>query len=117
MSKYSCSYYLTEGGKSPVEDFVKSLNPRTRQKFFNVVNLLETFGKQLPEPHAKNIGDNIFELRVRGQDGHLRFLYFFYDKSEIVFTHGFKKETNKIPKKEKDTAIKRKQIYLERLKK
>jgi len=78
MSRCTCVYYLTEGGKSPVEEFIRSLNARTRQKYFNMVNLLETFGRQLPEPHAKYVGNDIFELRFRGQEGHIRILYFFY---------------------------------------
>lgn len=62
------------------------------------------------------MGDDIYELRVRGQEGHIRILYFFYHKDEIIFTHGFVKKTNKLPQQEKKLAIQRKQIYLERLK-
>jgi phage-related protein len=114
VNSFACVYYLTDSGKSPVEEFIKSLNQRTRQKFFACVSLLEEYGKGLPGPHAKYIGNGIYELRVRGQEGHIRVLYFFFQRKEIIFTNGFIKKTNKVPKKEKDLAELRKQSYLER---
>jgi len=68
----------------------------------------------LPEPHAKYVVDDVFELRVRGQEGHIRILYFFYYRQEIVFTNGFIKKTDKIPIKEIQLAKQRKQRFLER---
>ncbi len=116
MSQFTSSYYLTDSGRSPVEEFIKLLNRRTRQKFFAGVELLEKFGKKLPEPHAKCIGNDIYELRVRGQEGHIRVLYFFFCQETVIFTNGFVKKTNKTPKKEKQLALSRKKIYFERMK-
>jgi len=116
MNKFTCIYYLTESDRPPVEEFIRALNLRTRQKFFSVVSLLEEFGKQLLEPHAKYIGDDIYELRFRGQEGHIRILYFFYHQNTIVLANGFIKKTNKVPSKEKQLAIQRRQAYLIRTK-
>lgn len=63
MAGISCFYYVTESGKSPVRDFVDSLDSSSQRKFFFVKSLLEEFGHRLPQPHAKYIGDEIFELR------------------------------------------------------
>ena len=116
MNNFTCVYYLTVSGKSPVEEFIKSLKQRTRQKFFTCVGLLEEYGKRLPGPHARYIGKGIYELRVRGQEGQVRVLYFFFQHETIIFTNGFIKKTNKVSKKEKDLAELRKQAYLERIK-
>ncbi len=116
MRDFDCIYYLTESGRSPVEDFIKSLNVRTRQKFFSMVELLEDFGKRLPEPHAKYMGDDIYELRFRGQEGHMRVLYFFYHENTIILVNGFVKKTGKIPSKEKELAAERRKLFIERLK-
>jgi len=112
--KWSCCYYCTDSKKVPVKEFIDSLASRTQQKYFAVVGMLEKMGKSLPEPHAKSLGNGIYELRFRGQEGHIRVLHFFYDKDKIIFTNGFIKKTNKTPKKEITLAEKRRQIYLDK---
>ncbi len=115
MAGLESCFYLTESGKSPVEDFIKSLDPRTRRKFYFVKDLLENYGHRLPHPHAKYIGNEIFELRFRGQEGHTRVLYFFFSENMAIFTNGFIKKSNKTPVNEKQTAVERRKDYLERL--
>jgi len=116
MGNFKCYYYKTKEGKSPVEEFIDSLDKRTQLKFFYKKELLEEFGPKLPHPHAKYIGDNMFELRFKGIEGHIRVLYFFFHKNSIIFTNGFIKKTKKIPKKEKEIAINRRKEFLERMK-
>ena len=114
MANLESYFYSTESGKSPVEDFIKSLDSRTRRKFYYVKNLLETFGYRLPYPHAKYIGNEIFELRFQGQEGRIRILYFFFSESTVIFTNGFIKKSNKTPVNEKQTAVDRRLDYLQR---
>ncbi len=111
MANYTCLYYTTESGKSPVEEFIDSLELKTQTKFFFKRGLLEEFGPRLPQPHAKYIGDEIYELRFEGREGAIRVLYFFH-KNEIIFTNGFKKKTYKIPQREKELAIERRKLFL-----
>jgi phage-related protein len=109
----SCFYYVTESGRSPVRDFIDSLDLRTQQKFFFVKRLLEEFGRKLPQPHAKYIGDEIFELRFRGQEGNIRVLYFFFHQDKAIFTNGFIKKVPKVPLKERAKAVERRRLFLE----
>jgi len=74
VADISCFYYVTESGKSPVRDFIDSLDSGSQRKFFFVKSLLGEFGHKLPQPHAKYIGDEIFELRFKGQEGNIRVL-------------------------------------------
>lgn len=111
MAKYTTEFYLTENGKSPVEEFLNKLNIRTRHKFFYVNNLLEEYGLKLPMPFCKNIGDDIYELRFKGQEGAIRVLYFFIKENRIIYTNGFVKKTNKTPIKEKKLAVNRKNSF------
>ena len=115
MNKIECLFYLTDSGKSPVEEFIKSLDPRGRRKFYYVKNLLEAFGRNLAYPHAKYIGDDIFELRFKAMEGHVRTLYFFYSGNQVIFTNGFIKKSGKTPHNEKQIAIDRKRDYLQRI--
>ncbi len=114
MDNFESFFYLSEAGKCPVEDFIKSLDPRTRRKFYYVKSLLETYGHRLPYPHTKYIGEQIFELRFQGTEGHVRVLYFFFTENKVIFTNGFVKKSNKTPIKEKQAAIDRRKDYLQR---
>jgi len=110
--KWTCTYYVSDSGRVPVKKFIDSLASRTQQKFFAVVGMLENLGKKFPEPHAKPLGNGIYELRFKGQEGHIRILHFFYDDKKIILTNGFIKKSNKTPKKEIEIAEKRREIYL-----
>ena len=114
MGNISCFYYVTESNKSPVKDFIDSLDYSSQRKFFFVKRLLEEFGHKLPQPHAKYIGDEIFELRFKGQEGQIRILYFFFHQDKVVFTNGFIKKTAKLPEREKALAVERRKAFLER---
>ena len=78
MEKITCFYYLTESNRAPVKEFIDALDVKSQQKFFFVKSLLEEYGYKLPKPHAKYIGDEIFELRFKGREGAIRALYFFF---------------------------------------
>jgi phage-related protein len=114
--KWTCSYYVTDSGRVPVKEFIDSLASRTQQKFFAVVGMLENLGKSLPEPHAKPLGNGIYELRYKGQEGHIRILHFFYDENRIIFTNGFIKKSNKTPKREIELAEDRRTHFFNRRK-
>jgi len=87
-----------------VENFIKTLPELTTAKALRTINLLEKFGHELRYPHTKKVKNNIFELRIRGQQ-EVRIFYTFY-KKEIVLLHGFVKKSQKIPKHELGCAIK-----------
>lgn len=116
VGKLACYYYVTESDRSPVREFIDSLDASSQRKFFFVKALLEEFGHRLPQPHAKYVGDEIFELRFKGREGDIRVLYFFFHKNEAIFTNGFIKKTGKLPAREKALAIERRQAFLERQK-
>jgi len=116
VAKFTSYYYLSESGKSPVREFIDSLDFKTQRKFFFVKELLEEFGYKLPSPHAKYIGSDIFELRFRGHEGHIRVLYFFYHQDKVVFTNGFIKKSAKTPRNEIEVAMERRSRYLGKIK-
>ena len=107
-------YFAAESGRRPVEEFVETLNIRSQRKFVDIVELLETFGRQLTFPHAKYIGDEIFELRFESLEGAIRILYFFFDGDKAVLTNGFLKKSNKTPRNEKETAMARREVYFQK---
>jgi len=114
MDRYSCIFYTTLSGRSPVEEFIGSLSADCQEKFIFKKELLETCGPQLRFPHTEDLGKGILELRFKGCEGQARVLFFFFYGKRIVFTNGFIKKVQKTPQKEIDTAIARKSDYLER---
>ena len=113
MPKITCYYYIAESKRIPVKEFIDSLDMATQQKFFFEKELLEEFGYRFPLPHAKYIGNSIFELRFTGKEGAVRVLYFFFHQDKAIFTNGFIKKSNKTPLKEVNVSIERRKKYLE----
>jgi phage-related protein len=116
MQISKCVYFATDSGRSPVEEFIEASHQWTQQKFFNAVDLLKKFDKKLPEPHAKKLTDDIYELRFIGGEGKVRVLYFFYHDDKVILTNAFIKKTKRTPKKEIELAESRRKRYLERMK-
>ena len=112
MVFYTCYYFETEGGKSPVKEFIDSLDPVSQRKFFVKRGWLEEYGHRLQMPHAKHLKDGIYELRFEGREGTIRILYFFFEGNKIIFTNGFKKKTKKTPHGELNLAFERRRLYI-----
>ena len=75
LRKIACYYYRTQSDGLPVKEFIDSLDFKTQRKFFSAETLLEVFGHLLPEPDAKYIGEDIFELRFGGQGDFYEWVY------------------------------------------
>ena len=114
MGEYTCIFYETADGKSPVEEFIESLDAETQDRFIIKQQLLQDFGSQLRHPHTDHLGEGIFELRFKGKEGQIRVLCFFFYGKRIIFTHGFIKKTQKAPRKEIEIAQERRKDFLTR---
>jgi phage-related protein len=108
--------YYTENGKSPVFDFISSLNHKHQAKILREIDLLAEFGFSLGLPHIKSIknSDGLWELRIKHSSNNFRILYFHYSQGKFVLLHGFKKTTSKTPKNDINIALKRMKNYLQR---
>lgn len=111
---FDVEYYEKEDGTFPVEEFILSLDSKMQAKMFRELDLLETFGNQLREPHSKPLGDGIYEIRAKVASDITRVLYFFVINKKIILTNGFVKKTQKTPDNEIALAKKYRKDYLER---
>jgi len=114
MGEYSCIFYETVDGKSPVEEFIESLDDQAQDNFILKKQLLQDLGQQLRYPHTDHIEEGVFELRFKGTEGQIRVLFFFFYGKRIIFSHGFVKKTQKTPRKEIEIAKRRRQDFLAR---
>lgn len=116
MGEYTCLFYESADGRKPTEEFIESLDQETQDKFIIKQQLLQDFGPQLRYPHTDYLGEGLFELRFKGKEGQIRVLFFFFCEKRIIFTHGFIKKTQKMPRKEIGLAQKRRKDFLSRIK-
>ena len=105
-------FYETSSGERIVENFIKKQQPQARGKISHLIDLLETYGSLLGMPHAKQLDSHLYELRVRGKE-EIRILYGF-KKRTIYLLHAFKKQTQKTPKKELETASQRLRLLIDK---
>ena len=111
---FDVEYYEKEDGTFPAEEFILSLDAKMQAKMFRELELLETFGNELREPHSKPLGDGIHEIRAKVASDITRVLYFFVVNKKIILTNGFVKKTQKTPDSEITLAKKYRKDYLER---
>jgi phage-related protein len=86
-----------------VVGFIKSLEKPTIAKVLRTIDLLELYGYRLTLPHCKKIIDNLWELRIRGNQ-EVR-IFYTQQNGTYFLLHGFIKSTQKTPPREIQRAI------------
>lgn len=105
--KWTIEYYTKEDGTSPIKDFIDNLPLKAKARTVKTLDLLETYGIQMGEPHVKYVAEKLWELRVKAKEGIFRFFFTVRKNRIIILLHGFQKKTEKIPKRELDAALRR----------
>ena len=119
--EYKVELYEKTDGKTPVLEFILSLDPKQQAKIYREIDLLEKFGNELHYPHVDTIKgkkyNGLLELRIGFASNIFRIFYFSPENNRIILLHGIIKKKEKTPKKELDTALDRMKEYLRREKK
>ena len=102
---FNIEFYETADGFSDVRNFLDSLRAKAdsvkdaRIQFGQAalhIQLLQDNGTNLPIEIAKNIEDEIWELRP----GSNRIFFFFYCNDTYVLLHHYRKKSQKSPRRE-----------------
>jgi len=109
-SKYTLEWYYDRKGRSVAKEFYQKTSEDFQRKFLVLVKKMGDFGKIYDITKFRNEGDGIYALKPQPD----RYLSFFTYGGKIIVTNGFRKKTDKIPKSEKELAVKYKQDYLAR---
>lgn len=75
--------------------------------FLRLIFLMEEHGADLRLPHFRAMGDGLFELRCKGEEGIGRAFYCAMRGRQIVILHGFIKKTQETPVRELNAARRR----------
>jgi len=97
--------FVDDRGVSPVKEFIWALPQDERSKANAYLGELKKQGNNLRRPMADYLRDGIYELRPKAN----RIFYFFFLKDSAVLLHAMRKKTDKIPLKDLDLCIKRKE--------
>lgn len=76
--------------------------------YLRLIFLMEEHGADLRLPHSRAMGDGLFELRCRGEEGIGRAFYCTMVGRQIVILHGFIKKTQDTP--DRDLKIARQRL-------
>ncbi|QGP41353.1 type II toxin-antitoxin system RelE/ParE family toxin [Piscirickettsia salmonis] len=75
--------------------------------YLHISELMQEFGPNLGLPHTKAMGDGLFEIRAKGQEGIGRAFFCTVVKNEVIILHSIIKKTQKTPDKDLKLARKR----------
>ena len=107
QNEWTIVFYIDEQGRSPVREFLEGVDPKTQRRFVWSIEQLRLRNVQVREPLARHLEGKVWELREESNTNIYRLLYFFFAGRRIVFVHGFQKKTQKTPRREIETALKR----------
>ncbi|MEA2061324.1 MAG: type II toxin-antitoxin system RelE/ParE family toxin [Thermodesulfobacteriota bacterium] len=104
---FTVEWFFNDKGKSEALDYFETLSNTQKRKTLMLFKRIGDFGKISDITKFRNEGEKIFAFKPQPD----RFLSFFSVGKKIVVTNGFRKKAQKLPKKEKNLALKRMKDY------
>lgn len=76
--------------------------------FIRIMDMIETHGlERMREPYVRHLEGPVWEMRMKGKDGIARAAYVTATGRRVVVVHVFPKKTQKTPRREIQTALRR----------
>ena len=110
--KFTIEWYFDDRGKSESCNYLGKLYILIMKKVLKLLRLFGEMGKILNKEKFRYEGDQIYVFKASPD----RFLCFFFDGRKIIVTSAYKKESAKMPTKEKQKALRAKKDYERRYK-
>ena len=107
-------FYKNTSGQCPVQDFIRALPTKEREKLLWVLASVRDI-QMVPQEYFKKLQntDGIWEVRAQHAGKAFRLLGFLDKGNLVILTNGFIKKTQKTPPQEIDLAEERKKEYKE----
>jgi phage-related protein len=91
-----------------VKDALDAMPADIRAAFQRIVEMIQVHGlERMREPYVKHLEGPVWEMRMRGRDGIARAAYITATGRRVVIVHVFSKKTQKTPRREIETALRR----------
>lgn len=107
---FQIEWYYDNDGKSQPYDYFESCDFIQKRKFLMLCQRMGDFGKIMDITKFRFEGDDIFAFKPQPDC----YLAFFKKGSKIIVTNAFRKSSDKMPKKEKELALKNRADYIAR---
>lgn len=76
--------------------------------FLRIAEMIQTLGlERMREPYVKHLEGPVWEMRMKGRDGIARAAFVTAVGRRVVVVHVFGKKTQKTPRREIETALRR----------
>lgn len=99
--------YTIEFFNESVRDEIFGWPAGIRASFTRIAERMTEHGPNLGLPYTRAMGEGLFEIRAKGQEGIGRALFCAVTGRRVVILHGFIKKTEQTPAKALDTARRR----------
>lgn len=83
-----------------VETAILDMPPKIQARVLRLLELMEIHGANLGAPHTEAMGDGLFELRAKAQEGIGRVLFCYLRGRHIYILHAFVKKSQKTPRRD-----------------
>lgn len=100
-------FYSKDNGKQPVYEFIKGLPIKDRARVLAYLQGIEDLGFDSPRAQFRQIKGSLWEIKIRVQSGGYKLFYVRLYKDLLVLLHAYRKQSQKAPRKEIDTAERR----------
>lgn len=108
------TFYDTDVGDKPVEEFLANLEPAARAKVVRTLELLRV-QQIVPTKFWKKLaGSNLWEVRTEYAGNIYRILATTAKGNRVVLLHGFQKKSQKTPRQDMEIAQQRQKRYFQR---
>lgn len=88
-----------------IDKQLEALPPKIQANMLRIIDLLVIGGNEVKEPHTKSLGNGLFEIRAKGEEGVARAFFTFKKDKIIIIFHIFIKKSQKTPKNELRKAL------------
>jgi len=112
-TEFTIEWYYDENGESKALEFYHTQPMTQKRKLLNLFRLIGEQGKIFDPSKFRNEGDKIYAFKPQPN----RYLCFFFEGKKIIVTNGYTKKSQKLPKGEKDIALKAFKSYIARINK
>lgn len=111
-TEFTIEWYFDHKGRSQALEYFKQQPKERQRKLLNLMRLMGDQGKIFDQTKFRNEEDGIYAFKPQPD----RYLCFFVKSKKIIVTNAFIKKTDKLPKGEKEQALKARDSFEERIK-
>jgi phage-related protein len=108
---FTIEWYFDEKCHSEALEYYIQLDARERIQLLKLFKRIGDVGEIHDKTKFRFEGDKIYAFKPKPE----RFLCFFYEGKKIIVTNGFRKKQQKMPIREKEAALKKRDSYINRV--